>query len=179
MGRQEDIECLVEDNWPWAQKLAHSWWQFDEAIEAESAAGEAICLIAAKYVEQHEEMPFQFYAFVRLKSFLIDEWRKRHGRKPETRAQRKSFSIYDTVTTSSEKEHAECIEDVRYGPVETHAETMEYLSYFPSETQTILVAVAAGWQQNEIAETWGVTESRISQILARSRERFFLRVKEP
>lgn len=179
MDGQEEVECIVNENWPWAQELAHRWWSFDEAIEAESAAGEAICLIAAKYVEQHEEMPFRGYASVRLKSYLIDEWRKRNGRKPEYRSQRKTVSINRKIQSDGDTEYADCIEDVRYGPVDEHSEAMAYLSYFPSEAQTILVSVAAGWKQNELAEEWGITESRISQILARSRERFFLRVKEP
>lgn len=179
MGRQEDIEFLVQENWCWAQSLARSWWIHNEVVEAESAAGEGICLIAAKYVDRGVSVPFRTYAYIRLRSYLIDEWRKRQGRNERIRDRRRSVSMFEKVGGYENIEYVDCVSDDREPEMGFQLEVMEYLDYFPREAQTILVAVAAGWNQNEIADEWGVTESRISQILTRARERFFLRVKEP
>lgn len=169
MERCGEVEALVNEHWSWARGLARSWWRYDEANEAESAAGEAIVLIATKYLEEGSELPFRFYATVRLRTFLIDEWRKRHGRKPETRQRRTSVSLHTPILEYEDLLRIDQVTSESHEEVGTHVEVMELLLGFPGDACTILVAVAAGWKQNEIGELWGVTESRISQILAKER----------
>jgi len=179
MGKKDDVECLVAENWPWAKRLARCWWKFDDIVEAESAAGEALYVIACKYVDGEEESDFQYYASLKLRSFLIDDWRKRRGRRTSIKNKSRVYSLYDEF--AGDLRHVDVLSDdssdMDYVRTEEHLDAMVYLNYFTSEARTVAVAVAAGWNQKEIADCWGVTESRISQILARSRERFFLKVE--
>ena len=162
---------LVEDRFRDVQRAARRWFPYEPEIHEEAVV--LLIHIAREYVELEEPpVDFDSYLYARLLNSLRDLYRVKYGRNPVVRERRRR--VASPVRVPFDHEYAE------YHPVEPtqpykQVEDRMWIAYLigrmTDRERFIYAAQMAGWTIREIGESFGVSESRVSQLRTNFRTR--------
>lgn len=120
-------------------------------------------------------VPFLPFAYRRITGAMIDELRRHGGTRPSRGlVGPKALSLQTPVTAERDLTLIDVIVDPTSPAPEAHAELgelLDALESLPSRQREMLRLSTAGHRVREIAELYGCSESRVSQLLVHARFR--------
>jgi RNA polymerase sigma factor (sigma-70 family) len=171
-------EALVTENLDLPAGLARTVFRlFPAAVEVEDLVGAGrVALVEAAQRYEPARGDFRAYASARVRGAMLDAVRSSNvvGRRAYAKGVRVSVgSLAAPIQPGGEGTLEEIIPDPRPSVeeiVEQRAQLAEILS-LPEREREVVLRVASGEHQSEIADSMSVSSSRVGQITARATER--------
>lgn len=167
-----DQSAVAERFEPLARKLAgyHRWRFRDDRDLAVEVALEALCEAAIRHAEVER---FEGYLATMVEARCIDEARRRYGRHPGSarRAILRQRSLDVPATDAASATFADLLPDGDDGAAFRVVDLVDLVdrTRLTDRERDIVLGTAHGASLGELGERWGVTESRVCQILAWAR----------
>jgi len=144
--------------------------------DVRSAAGLALVQAGRMYDPERAGAGYtaRSFLFQKMVYLVIDDLRRLHGRTAETRAARRTLTL--TPLSGEFDEEYEWLSDPTAEDAFDSAERLEFIhesleALADDREREIALRLANGDRMREIGERFGVSESRISQLVARMRDR--------
>ena len=146
---------LIAQHLPYVKRTARGLFNVPaEREDMEQAGCEALCRCAAEYDAARSDS-FWAYAYRRVRGAMLDEARRWTGYGHDKKRRPDPAEL--------DEERAAAVPDCPF--------PLDVLTCLPARERELCLALAAGEKPREVAARWHVTESRVSQLLARARER--------